>query len=320
MPPCKLYIFRLTSHIILFLIFCSHLMCPTFLFPSFIHPRPGRSSISKSNLAHELQAPTLIFPSIFGKTKIAFIATSPTACHSIAITSDGKAYGWGRNETGQLGLGHSSACVPLPTLLSVGEDDVTFVGAGVGKFHTILVGSNGLAYGSGGNICGQLGINNTGSKGIDKFRKCVVMGQISGGGDGEEDDDESKGNVKIVQVSFVLGCVWSFCLDKQNNVRTSNMDTMLYTERPFNNMLIKYNHTILLCLQYRHPAEKTSRPSYPPPATSTPPAPPNSANSATAKRANTLSPPAKWDTPTAPNSCAVPSLSKARPIGMVGQE
>ena len=48
----------------------------------------------------------------------------------------------------------------------------------------------------GGNVCGQLGINNMGVKQIEKFRKCSVMGQIV------DDDDEV--NVKIVQVRSVV--------------------------------------------------------------------------------------------------------------------
>lgn len=179
---------------------------------------PGRSSISKTPESHELLAPTLLFPtSLFAEAKIAFVAASPTSCHSVAIASDGRAYGWGRNETGQLGLGFSSACVPTPTLLSAGnDDDVKFVGAAVGKYHTVLVGDDGLAYASGGNLCGQLGINNANSRGIDKFRRCVVMGQVaggsgssSGGGAGDDDDDgedgdgngNNEGGVRIVQAS-----------------------------------------------------------------------------------------------------------------------
>jgi len=167
---------------------------------------PGRSSISKTPATHEFECPTLLFPqSIFGSitttTKIAHIATSPTSCHSVAITTDGMAFGWGRNETGQLGLGYTSAVVPLPTQLSIpGEEgEITFVAAGVGKYHTILVGSNGIAYASGGNVCGQLGINNGGVKQIEKFRKCAVMGQVVGDTGGGEDEDDV--NVKIVQVS-----------------------------------------------------------------------------------------------------------------------
>mmetsp|Transcript_18374 Transcript_18374/g.39474 ORF Transcript_18374/g.39474 Transcript_18374/m.39474 type:complete len:638 (-) Transcript_18374:175-2088(-) len=163
---------------------------------------PGRSSISKTPLIHELLAPTLLFTkSIFARTKIAFITSSPTACHSIAITSAGAAYGWGRNETGQLGLGSFSAVAPLPTLLTVsGEESLKFVGAGVGKYHTILVGSNGVAYASGGNLCGQLGINNANATGVQKFRKCSVMGQIGGGGE-DDDDEDDVGGVKIVKAS-----------------------------------------------------------------------------------------------------------------------
>mmetsp|Transcript_37307 Transcript_37307/g.78672 ORF Transcript_37307/g.78672 Transcript_37307/m.78672 type:complete len:631 (-) Transcript_37307:159-2051(-) len=160
---------------------------------------PGRSAISKSPHTHELMCPTILFPkSILAKQKIAHIAASPTSCHSIAITSTGEAYGWGRNENGQLGLGSTSAVVPLPEKLSVaGEADLTFVGAAVGKYHSILVGSNGYAYAAGGNLCGQLGINNSGLRGVEKFKKCMVMGQISG----EGDEDEGKGHVKIVQAS-----------------------------------------------------------------------------------------------------------------------
>lgn len=142
------------------------------------------------------------------------MSASPTSCHSLAISSTGVAYGWGRNETGQLGLGSTSAVVPLPTKLTVPEDGVKFVGGGVGKYHTVLVGSNGIAYASGGNLCGQLGINNQGCQGVDKFRKCSVVGQITGGED-DEDGEGKGGSVKIVRVSHVAAKAmryWVFCL------------------------------------------------------------------------------------------------------------
>jgi len=152
---------------------------------------PGRSSVSKEGNAHELQAPTLLFPRIFDKSKISFIAASPTSCHSVAITDSGEAYGWGRNEAGQLGLGCTSSVVPVPQLLSVGNENLKFVGAAVGKFHTILVSSNGNAYAAGANTLGQLGVNNMGAKQSDKFRKCVVAGS----------EDEEESGVKIVSAA-----------------------------------------------------------------------------------------------------------------------
>jgi alpha-tubulin suppressor-like RCC1 family protein len=190
-----------------------------FLFLSFFYNTsisPGRGALTKDSNKYELQCPTILFPTLLSSgsssssssmtknIKIAFIATSPTSCHSIAITTTGIAYGWGRNETGQLGLGYVSAVVPTPTQLSVsttttggggesgGGGGIKFVGAGVGKYHTILIGSDGMAYASGGNLCGQLGINNQGCRGIDKFKKCIVSGQ--------GDSGEEEGDVKIVQV------------------------------------------------------------------------------------------------------------------------
>jgi hypothetical protein len=77
-----------------------------------------------------------------------------------------------------------------------------FVGAGVGKYHTILVADDGRAYASGGNLCGQLGINNEKVRGVEKFRRCVVAG---GGGVEEDGGVEDGGGVRIVQVSFFVG-------------------------------------------------------------------------------------------------------------------
>ena len=175
---------------------------------------PGRVKANSSQeLAHELECPTLLFPStVFSKIKVAHIATSPMACHSVAITTHGTAYGWGRNESAQLGLGHASSVVTVPQELSVpNEEDVKFVGAGVGKYHTILVGSNGLAYACGGNKCGQLGVNSS-VEGVEKFRKCLVVGQMKKVGGEDSGEGEDMGDVgvdggglsvKIVQVSSI---------------------------------------------------------------------------------------------------------------------
>ena len=117
--------------------------------------------------------------------------------HCNTLISDGEAYGWGRNESGQLGLGYSSPCVPFPTLLSIDpkSSSVKFVSAGVGKTHTLLVTEEGTVYASGGNKCGQLGVNNEKLEGCDRFRKCVVVDYAG---------DEEEG-VKIIHVSSLKG-------------------------------------------------------------------------------------------------------------------
>ena len=168
---------------------------------------PGRGSVGKVPRVVDLECPTRLFPGLLGMNFVA-VVTSATACHSVGITQgeffkwgfilvhgsmilifitytfpyhpDGQAYGWGRNESGQLGLGYSSPCVPVPTLLYVdasktGNSSVTFVSAGVGKHHTLLVTEDGAVYASGGNKCGQLGINNEKLEACDRFRKCLVV-------------------------------------------------------------------------------------------------------------------------------------------------
>jgi len=119
----------------------------------------------------DLQEPTILcYESVFKKKKIAFIATSCSSAHSIAITTDGEAYAWGRNESGQCGLGSTSACVPLPTLIT--SIDGNFVAAAVGKNHSILIADDGTVYAVGGNKCGQCGVN-TKIEAILNWRKCV---------------------------------------------------------------------------------------------------------------------------------------------------
>ena len=57
----------------------------------------GRTKL-KDVAAYHLLTPTRIFNSV----PIARVFTSCNAAHSIAIATDGTAYGWGRNEAGQL--------------------------------------------------------------------------------------------------------------------------------------------------------------------------------------------------------------------------
>jgi hypothetical protein len=132
----------------------------------------------------DLQEPTILaLESSFQNQKVACIATSSSACHSIVILEDGTAYSWGRNEEGQCGHGMTSACVPLPKQI---EFNGKFVGAAVGKNHSLLLEEGGNVYSVGNNKYGQCGVNRKETS-VSNWRKCVV--------------DSS---AKIVQVRFIV--------------------------------------------------------------------------------------------------------------------
>uniref|UniRef100_A0A061RUZ4 Ultraviolet-b receptor uvr8 n=2 Tax=Tetraselmis sp. GSL018 TaxID=582737 RepID=A0A061RUZ4_9CHLO len=56
--------------------------------------------------------------------------------HTVALCTSGRAYGWGWNEHGQLGLGRSSACQGSASLINV---PLTVSDVACGQWHTLLV-------------------------------------------------------------------------------------------------------------------------------------------------------------------------------------
>ncbi len=121
----------------------------------------------------DLQRPTILTPSVFAGRKITLIATSCSSCHSICLDSAGKAYAWGRNEQGQCGLGTTDDCIPYPTLIPTSD---TYIGAAVGKSHSILLSTNHIPYAAGSNKMGQCGINLKNMDLVTSFRKCHIVG------------------------------------------------------------------------------------------------------------------------------------------------
>ena len=76
--------------------------------------------------------------------------------HFIALTADGKVYGWGYNGYGQLGLNNTTS-YKEPTYLGI--DNAIDVAAGGN--YTIVLKQDGTLWATGNNENGELGINNT---------------------------------------------------------------------------------------------------------------------------------------------------------------
>ena len=95
-----------------------------------------------------------------GKTVVA-IAAGDFFC--LALTSEGKVYAWGLNDSlGMLGIGSTdSGCFYSPTLVTGTLTGKTVTAIAAGQCHSLALTSEGTVYSWGWNGCGQLG--NSGS-------------------------------------------------------------------------------------------------------------------------------------------------------------
>uniref|UniRef100_A0A1B6DL92 HECT domain-containing protein n=1 Tax=Clastoptera arizonana TaxID=38151 RepID=A0A1B6DL92_9HEMI len=79
--------------------------------------------------------------------------------HCLALTNNGRLYGWGCNEAGQIGIGSKCTSVPEPTLVkALAAIPLAFIACG--SYHSFAVSKSGAVYGWGKNSFGQLGLNN----------------------------------------------------------------------------------------------------------------------------------------------------------------
>ncbi|OQR87784.1 RCC1 and BTB domain-containing protein [Achlya hypogyna] len=78
--------------------------------------------------------------------------------HTMALTQTGKLYAFGRNDFGQLGLGHKQN-MHKPSLVGT-LADFTIVDVACGCYHTLALRDNGVVYPFGRNNHGQLGTDN----------------------------------------------------------------------------------------------------------------------------------------------------------------
>ena len=114
--------------------------------------------------------------------------------HSLAVGSDGYAYAWGWNSSGQLGNNKSSdSTFPVqvhnPNSPSDSSKGLQALQVSAGFYHSLAVGSDGYAYAWGGNNNGQLGDNSR----YSSYAPALVH-------DSSNPDDTSKG-LKAVQAN-----------------------------------------------------------------------------------------------------------------------
>ena len=80
--------------------------------------------------------------------------------HTIVLAAGEHVFGFGRNDYGQLGLGHITQRVFGPTIIG-GAEGKRVCRVSAGCYHTVLIGSDGMLYVFGRNHHGQLGTGDT---------------------------------------------------------------------------------------------------------------------------------------------------------------
>ena len=145
-------------------------------------------------------------------TNFTYVQVSAGGRHSIALGSDGYAYAWGYNSSGQLGNNtKTDSHVPVrvrdpgsPTDESRG---LKAIQVSAGYWHSLALGSDGYAYSCGYNWYGQLGNNISGSSEYSPFPVLVR--------NPANPADETMG-LKAIQVS--AGNLHSLALDSNGYV------------------------------------------------------------------------------------------------------
>jgi alpha-tubulin suppressor-like RCC1 family protein len=78
--------------------------------------------------------------------------------HSLALSTDGQVFAWGRGDNGQLGQGDNNFDSNTPLLVSGGALAGKFItDISAGGYHSMALDSNGVVYTWGANASGQLG-------------------------------------------------------------------------------------------------------------------------------------------------------------------
>ena len=121
---------------------------------SVAHGMSGRKEAVKDN--DGVAARDLYNFHVFAQLRdlpVTAIIASSVACHYAALLTDGSMFVWGRNDKGQLGLGHLRN-IYVPVRLSGGP----WAGAAVGRGHSLFLARDGAVWAAGDCKLAQCGL------------------------------------------------------------------------------------------------------------------------------------------------------------------
>ncbi|XP_077998903.1 protein RCC2-like [Glandiceps talaboti] len=117
-------------------------------------PKAAAGAVKKPQGGRNLWGPHRL--ASLSEIRVRTVVSGPSACHSILITTEGKAMSWGRNDREQLGHG-DAVRRDIPTPIE-GLEGHNIVAAACGRNHTLCLTEYGSVYSFGDNRYGQLGL------------------------------------------------------------------------------------------------------------------------------------------------------------------
>jgi len=167
----------------------------------------GFSGALGHNSEHHLSIPTMV--ESLSAEKI--IGASAGKAHTAVVSSDGKIYCWGANNSGQLG-NNSNISRKVPNLI---ETDTKFVQVACGSNHSLALDSDGNVWGWGDNLYKQLGDLVHNSENNDST---AGEGQSKNGNSSEENIVCAPRKIHLDRKIIQIGCGlhFSFAIDEEN--------------------------------------------------------------------------------------------------------
>lgn len=99
--------------------------------------------------------------------------------HTVVVTAGGEVYSFGKNDYGQLGLGHArNAKVPSLVKISTSDSDEKIVDVSCGYYHTVVITEKGKLITWGRNDYGQLGIGSKDHKNTPQYVPLPLSSKI----------------------------------------------------------------------------------------------------------------------------------------------
>jgi RCC1 and BTB domain-containing protein len=99
--------------------------------------------------------------------------------HTVVATASGELYAFGKNDYGQLGLGHArNLKVPTLVRVAIGDSDERIVDVSCGYYHTVAITDKGKLLTWGRNDYGQLGIGSKDHKNTPQYVPLPLSSRI----------------------------------------------------------------------------------------------------------------------------------------------